>query len=129
MEKVDNDIQHKEEQMKVKLIAIGLITGLCNGLFGSGGGTILVPGMVFILGLEEHKAHATAIMVILPLTILSTLIYYKGSFFDWPTTLRVVSGGVVGSFIGARIFNWIPASVLRKIFGTFMIIAAVRMVF
>ncbi|MGI6703484.1 MAG: sulfite exporter TauE/SafE family protein [Clostridia bacterium] len=115
--------------MTAKLIAIGLVTGICNGLFGSGGGTILVPAMVFLLGIEDHKAHATAIMVILPLSILSTIIYYRGSFIDWPTTLRVVSGGMVGSFIGARIFNRIPAYVLRKIFGAFMIIAAIRMVF
>lgn len=78
--------------MTAKLIAIGLVTGICNGLFGSGGGTILVPGMVFLLGLEEHKAHATAILVILPLTILSTVVYYKNSYIDWPTTLKVVSG-------------------------------------
>ncbi|HOC09627.1 MAG: sulfite exporter TauE/SafE family protein [Clostridiales bacterium] len=114
--------------MTAKLIAIGLVTGICNGLFGSGGGTILVPGMVFLLGLEEHKAHATAILVILPLTILSTVVYYKNSYIDWSTTLKVVSGGVAGSFIGARILNRIPAPVLRKIFGAFMIIAAVRMV-
>ncbi len=115
--------------MTAKLITIGLITGICNGLFGSGGGTILVPCMVFFLGLEEHKAHATAIMVILPLTVLSTLIYYRHSYIDWPTTLKVISGGVVGSFIGARLLNRIPPSALRKIFGTFMIIAAIRMVF
>jgi uncharacterized membrane protein YfcA len=119
----------KEKLMTLKLIAIGLITGICNGLFGSGGGTILVPSMVFLMGLEEHKAHATAILVILPLTVLSTVIYYKSNYIDWPTTLKVVSGGMVGSFIGARVFNRIPASVLRKVFGAFMIVAAVRMVF
>jgi hypothetical protein len=115
--------------MTVKLVLIGLFTGICNGLFGSGGGTILVPGMVFVMGLKEHKAHATAIMVILPLTILSTIVYYRSSYIDWPTTLRVVSGGIAGSLIGAKLLNRIPASVLRKAFGIFMIITAVRMVF
>lgn len=115
--------------MLAKLIAIGLVTGICNGLFGSGGGTVLVPSMVFILGIEEHKAHATAIMVILPLAVLSTLIYYKNSYVDWNTTFKIVLGGIAGSFIGARLLNKIPDSVLRKIFGIFMIIAAIRMVF
>lgn len=115
--------------MEPKLIAIGLIMGLCNGLFGSGGGTILVPGMVFLLGLEDHKAHATAIMIILPLTILSTIIYYGNSYIDWPTTFKVVSGGMAGSLVGALLFNKIPAGTLRKVFGVFMIIAAIRMVF
>lgn len=114
--------------MTFKIIMIGLATGLCNGLFGSGGGTILVPSMVFLLGMEDHKAHATAILVILPLTMLSTVIYLKNSFVDWPVTLRVISGGLVGSIIGARLLNKIPPSVLRKIFGAFMIVAAIRMV-
>ena len=60
----------------LKIISIGLITGLINGLFGSGGGTIIVPTMIFLLGIDDHKAHATAIAVILPLTIISTIIYY-----------------------------------------------------
>ncbi len=114
--------------MTAKLITIGLFTGLCNGLFGSGGGTILVPGMVFILGLEDHRAHATAIMVILPLTILSTIIYYGNDFIYWPTAFKVISGGVMGSLIGAGFFNKIPALILRRVFGFFMIIAAIRMV-
>ena len=115
--------------MLTKLIAIGLITGICNGLFGSGGGTILVPSMVFILGMEEHKAHATAIMVILPLAILSTIIYYRNSYVEWDTTFKIISGGIIGSFLGARLLNKISSSALRKIFGVFMIIAAIRMVF
>ncbi|MBA1336737.1 MAG: hypothetical protein HPY66_3173 [Firmicutes bacterium] len=114
--------------MIVKLVLIGLITGLCNGLFGSGGGTILVPSMIFIMGTEEHKAHATAILVILPLTILSTLVYYRSSYISWPLTLKVVSGGIAGSVIGAKLLNRIPSWILRKVFGLFMIIAAVRMV-
>lgn len=114
--------------MTVKLITIGLITGICNGLFGSGGGTILVPSMVFILGIEEHKAHATAILVILPLTVFSTIIYYKYNYVDWPTTSKIVSGGIIGSFIGARLLNKISSSALRKIFGVFMIAAALRLV-
>jgi uncharacterized membrane protein YfcA len=114
--------------MTFKIIMIGLVTGLCNGLFGSGGGTILVPSMVFILGMEEHKAHATAILVILPLTMLSTVIYLKNSYVDWPIALRIISGGLIGSVIGAKLLNKIPSSVLRKIFGGFMIIAAIRMV-
>jgi len=114
--------------MTAKLIVIGLITGICNGLFGSGGGTILVPAMVFILGIEEHKAHATAILVILPLTILSTIVYYRYSYVDWTTTSKIICGGIIGGFLGARFLNKIPSSTLRKTFGAFMIAAAIRLV-
>ncbi len=115
--------------MAARLIAIGLLAGICNGLFGSGGGTILVPSMVFLLGIEEHKAHATAILVILPLTILSAVIYYTYSFIEWPATIKIISGGIMGSILGARLLNKISGSALRKIFGLFMIIAALRLVF
>ena len=81
-----------------KTILIGAVTGFANGLFGSGGGTIVVPCMERFLGVEEHKAHATAIAIILPLSLLS-IAFYK------------VSG------------KW-----LHRIFGLFMIIAAVRMI-
>ncbi len=77
----------------VKSGIIGIATGMANGLFGSGGGTIVVPAMVYLLDADDHTAHATAISVILPLTLVSAFFYIKG----------------------------------RKIFGAFMIIAAIRM--
>ena len=60
---------------------IGLVTGAANGLFGSGGGTIAVPAMVLLLGVEEHRAHATAISIILPLTLLSTFFYVSRQLY------------------------------------------------
>jgi uncharacterized membrane protein YfcA len=105
----------------------GLITGLLNGMFGSGGGTIAVPAMVFLLGEEEHKAHATAISIILPLTLLSAYFYVRGDFVDWSMTYKVVLGGLAGGLIGAWLLGKCPAKILRKVFGIFMIAAGVRM--
>jgi Predicted permeases len=111
----------------LKYAAVGLVTGMANGLFGSGGGTVAVPAMVLLLGAEDHKAHATAISIILPLTLLSAFFYITNKYISWDLTLKVVVGGVVGGFIGARLLGKCPKGVLRKIFGTFMIIAGVRM--
>jgi hypothetical protein len=111
-----------------KYSIIGVVTGLCNGLFGSGGGTIAVPSMEIILDVEEHKAHATAIAIILPLTLVSMFSYIKNDFVDWNLTWQVSIGGIIGGYIGARILKIIPSNILRKVFGIFMIIAAVRMV-
>lgn len=112
-----------------KLILLGCITGLVNGLFGSGGGTILVPGMFFLLGISEHKAHATAISVILPLALVSSFIYIKHGIIVWDVTLKIVTGGAIGGYIGAKLLPKIPEAMLRKIFAVFMIVAALRMVF
>ncbi|MEG6612302.1 sulfite exporter TauE/SafE family protein [Pseudoclostridium thermosuccinogenes] len=111
-----------------KYALIGLVTGTANGLFGSGGGTIAVPAMVLLLGVEDHKAHATAISIILPLTLISAFFYVKNNFVDWALTIKVTLGGIAGGYIGAKLLNICPARVLRRIFAAFMIAAALRMI-
>ena len=111
----------------LKIIITGMVTGVVNGLFGSGGGTIVVPAMVLLLGTDEHKAHATAISIILPLTLVSAFFYISNKFVDWEITIKVVLGGTVGGFAGAKLLNICPPNLLRKIFAVFIIIASIRM--
>lgn len=112
----------------LKYALIGLVTGAANGLFGSGGGTIAVPAMVVLLGADDHKAHATAISIIFPLTLVSAFFYISNRYVDWQLTFKVVSGGVAGGYIGAKLLNICPAGILRKIFAVFIIFAALRMI-
>ena len=112
----------------LKYVAIGLVTGAANGLFGSGGGSIAVPAMVHFLDAEEHKAHATAISVILPLTVVSSVYYISKGYVDWSLTLKVTIGGLVGGYIGARLLNVCPEKWLRRIFAIFMAAAGIRMI-
>ncbi|KRQ87502.1 Sulfite exporter TauE/SafE [Caloramator mitchellensis] len=114
---------------KIKLYLIGFITGIFNGLFGSGGGTVLVPSMTHFLKTEQHKAHATAIAVILPLSIISSLLYVNKGYVDWNLTLKVVIANMIGGYIGSKILNKFTDGTLKLIFGIFMIAAAIRMVF
>lgn len=111
----------------VKSVLVGIVTGTANGLFGSGGGTIVVPSMVLLLDEEEHKAHATAIAVILPLTLVSACFYVSNKLVNWDITFKVILGGMLGGYIGAKLLNICPNNVLRKIFAIFMILAAIRM--
>ncbi len=121
------------ENSKIKKLwkygLIGIITGLCNGLFGSGGGIIAVPCMEKFLKVEKHKAHASAISIILPLTIISVYYYIKNDYLIWGLAVYVSIGGSIGGYIGARLLKNIPTDILRKIFGVFMLMAAIRMVF
>jgi len=121
-----NDVSTREKHI-FRSIGIGLVTGLINGLFGSGGGTIAVPAMVLLLDVDEHKAHATAISIILPLTIISAFFYITNKYVDWNITWKVILGGITGGYIGAKLLNICPASILRRIFAAFMIFAAIRM--
>lgn len=113
----------------LKYIGIGFTAGVANGLFGSGGGTIAVPAMVLLLGEDEHRAHSTALLIILPMTLVSTYFYLSNSYVDWNITWKAMVGGVVGGAIGAFILNKCPSALLRKIFGGFMIVASFRMIF
>lgn len=116
------------DRNKAKLISIGVITGFINGVFGSGGGIIVVPALIFLLKVDDHKAHATAISIILPLSIISSIIYFVKGSIPFKIAIPVSIGGVLGGYIGAKTLNKIPAKLLRKIFGCVIIYTAIRMI-
>lgn len=112
------------------LLTIGGITaGFFNGLFGSGGGTIIVPFLENFLNLNPQKSHATAICIISGFTVMSLFFYGFSGQLDFRTALFVSIGGVVGGFLGARLLSRLSFSAIHKLFGIFMLIAAGRMVF
>ena len=107
---------------------VGIVTGLANGLFGSGGGSLLVPAMQRYLGTQTHKSHATAIAVILPLSVVSIIVYVFSSEVPWLVVMWVSIGGLAGGLLGALLLNKFSSSWLHKFFGLFMIAAAIKMV-
>mgnify|MGYP004564922017 CR=1 FL=1 len=109
--------------------AVGLITGFINGLLGSGGGTWAVFCMERFLNFKAHKAHASAIAIILPISVLSLIIYFFKGTVLWKVALLTSVGGVLGGILGAKLLNKISGIWLHRIFGIAMIAAAVRMVF
>lgn len=108
---------------------IGLFTGFINGVFGSGGGTLLVPILNNIVKVEEHKSHATALAIIVFLTGASSAVYISKGTYDIELTFKVAIGSIIGGIIGAKILCKVTGKFLRISFGSIMIIAALRMVF
>lgn len=106
----------------------GLIAGFLNGLFGSGGGTIIVPFLEEFLNQDEHSSHATAILIILFFTLVSLIFYGFRNHLPYSLAVQVSIGGVAGGLVGAKLLKKLSGSVIRKIFGAFMLIAACRMV-
>jgi len=107
----------------------GVITGFANGLFGSGGGILLVPALQRFFKIETHKSHGTALMIILPLSVLSAVIYIRGSAVDWKAVLWITAGGIPGGFAGAMLLNKLSSKWIHRLFGAFMVAAALRMIF
>ncbi|GAA0863450.1 sulfite exporter TauE/SafE family protein [Paraclostridium tenue] len=113
----------------IKNSLIGSISGFINGIFGSGGGTLLVPILNNILKVEEHKSHATALSIVVFLTVTSSFIYVSKGTYDLNLTFKVAIGSIIGGIIGAKILCKLTGKLLRISFGIIMIIAALRMVF
>lgn len=112
---------------KIYYSVVGAITGIANGLFGSGGGLIAVP-LLKHSNVEQRKAQASSIAITLPLSIVSTIIYYNSGSIDISEALRYVPLGIVGAIIGSMLLKKIPTSLLRKIFAVVMIYYGIRLV-
>lgn len=104
-------------------------TGFINGVFGSGGGTLLVPILNNILKVEEHKSHSTALAIIIFLSTTSSIIYISKGTLDINLTIQAAIGSIVGGIVGAKLLSKVTGKFLRIGFGIVMIIAAFRMVF
>ncbi|MGL5717969.1 MAG: sulfite exporter TauE/SafE family protein [Paraclostridium sp.] len=116
-------------EFNIRNSLLGIVTGFINGVFGSGGGTLLVPSLNNFLKVEEHKSHATALGIIVFLTTASSAVYVIKGTYDLNLTLKVAIGSIVGGIIGAKLLNKCSGKLLRISFGCIMIVAALRMVF
>ncbi len=106
--------------------AAGLAVGIVNGLLGAGGGMIAVP-LLKKLGLSQKQAHANAVAVILPITVLSAVLYLIKGYVRFSDCLIFIPGGLVGSLIGTYCLKKISPKWLKRIFSGFMVYAGVRL--
>ena len=106
--------------------AAGLAVGIVNGLLGAGGGMIAVP-LLKKLGLSQKQAHANAVAVILPITVLSAALYLIKGYVSLADSFVFIPGGLLGSLIGTSCLKKISPIWLKRIFGGFMVYAGVRL--
>ncbi len=116
-----------DKQRIALTVAVSLFVGVANGLFGGGGGMLVVPIFVILCRLEEKIAHSSAILTILPLSLVSGIIYFCHGSFTVPQGLYVTAGVIVGGLIGTFAMKKFSNNLLRIIFYTLMIIAGVSM--
>lgn len=110
----------------LKYITAGALAGTANGLFGAGGGLFLVPLLIGWIGMEEKKAFATSVAVILPLSVASYVMFSLRGGNVWADALPYLLGGIVGGLLSSKLFTRLPTVWLHRLFGILILYGAVR---
>ncbi len=114
----------------ILFIIIGLAAGILSGIFGIGGGIIIVPALIYLCGFSQLKAQGTSLAILLPpVGILAFIEYYKKGQVNLQAGILICLFLVIGSVFGAKIANIIPLSILKKGFGVLMILISLKMIF
>ncbi|MDD7398279.1 MAG: TSUP family transporter [Firmicutes bacterium] len=121
------DTPKKKRLQNFYAVLGGLAVGFANGFFGAGGGMLAVPVLTFIMGLEEKKAHATALLIILPLSIISSIIYGK-SVSIGDNFLEILLGVLIGGILGALLLKKLNTASLVVSFYFLMAFAGFQMI-
>src|SRR6476619_1316832 len=112
------------------LVFIGLVGGVASGLFGVGGGVVIVPALIYWAGFTQHKATGTSLAVLLPpIGLAATLEYYRHKNVEWKAALIIACALFVGAYIGAFFANKISGPHLRLTFGVFTTVMGVYMIY
>lgn len=117
-----------EKFKKIYYYFLGAVTGICNGLFGSGGGIAAVP-LLKKGGVPVKNAHATSLALTLPLSAVSAFFYAYERNFKWSDALPLIPFGLAGAVLGGFLMKKIPTNLLRRIFGIILIISGGRILF
>jgi len=112
------------------LIIIGIISGVMAGMLGIGGAIVMVPALVFIMGMSQQAAQGTSLAVMLPpIGIIAAFNYYKAGQVNIKFAFILAAAFLIGSYFGSKLALNLPQPVLKKIFGILLILVAARMLF
>ena len=106
---------------------VGLVAGFLSGLFGVGGGILIVPSLVLLLGFAQRLAHGTSLAAVLPIAIASLTSYSLEDKVDWKVGGLLAVGAVVGAVIGTHILHRLPHDTLAVAFAVLLVATAVRL--
>ena len=114
----------------VVLIIIGLLAGILSGLVGVGGGVIIIPLLIMLLGLTQHQAQGTALFAMLPpIGILAAINYFKQGYVKWEYAVVIALTFVIGGYLGSKLSLSLPPQTVRRVFGVVMLIGGIKLIF
>jgi uncharacterized membrane protein YfcA len=106
----------------------GVVAGFLSGLFGVGGGILIVPALVLVLRMGQRLAHGTSLAAVLPIAVSGVIGYALEDSVDWPVTLALTVGAMAGAIVGTHALHVLPQRVLGQAFAALMLLSALRLV-
>lgn len=118
-------------EIVISLMAIGVLAGILSGFMGVGGGVIMIPLMMLLLGYDQHQSQGLSLAVLaVPVTFVAALTYHKSGYpINWKFAVLIAIFFVVGGFLGSKLAVKIDQVVLKKIFAVILLIVAIRLFF
>jgi uncharacterized membrane protein YfcA len=127
---IENKLFFMTIQTIVLLVVVGLLAGILSGLVGLGGGVIIVPALVFLLGFSQHQATGTSLgILLLPAGIFAVINYYQKGLIDVRVVLLIFVGFLAGGWLGSKISLSINETLLKKIFAVVLLLIAGKVLF
>jgi uncharacterized protein len=108
---------------------IGLISGITSGLFGVGGGIVMVPAMMFFMKMDIKLAVGTSLAVIIPTAVMGSFKHLQMGNVDWKVALSLAPMAIVGSYGGAWLTKSIASADLKRAFGGFLVLVGLKLAF
>ncbi len=112
----------------VLLVLIGLVAGIFSGLIGIGGAIIIIPSLIFLMGMNQYQAQGTSLAVMLPpIGLLAAYNYYKAGALNWKYALIIAAAFFIGGYFGSKIALSIPQVILKKVLAVILALIAVKL--
>jgi uncharacterized membrane protein YfcA len=116
--------------MDAGVLSAGLTAGIASGMFGIGGGVILVPLLGLLLGFSQHRAQGTSLVALIPPTgLLAVIAYAKSDYVSWKIGLLLIPGLFLGGIVGGILAKMIPAARMRRIFAALIFMLGIWQIF
>ena len=113
----------------ISLLFIGLLAGIFGGMFGLGGGVIVIPALVMFMGFTQHQAQGTNVAFMLaPIGLLAVMNYYKNGYVNFKYAIVLAIAFFIGAYLGSLWTMQIPDNILKKVFGGVVILIGLKMI-
>ena len=110
------------------IVVLGFGAGILTGIMGVGGGVVMVPMMVLLLGVSQHLAQGISMLVIIPTVMVAILKLRNSNLFEYRTALLLAAGSIVGSLLSSNVVQLSDGVILKRIFGVLVVYSSIRMI-